>query len=106
VRIWFEWDWAGGEAELRRAIELNPSDALARMGYAHLLAQQKRFDASAEQREKGLELDPLNPTYQVMAAVQLSFAGHFDEATSRLRTTLAQTPGFGLGHVPLWILLD
>jgi TolB-like protein/Tfp pilus assembly protein PilF len=106
LRTWYEWDWMGGEAEFRRAIELNSSNALARMGYAHLLAQRKRFAESTEQREKGLALDPLNPFFQAFAAIELMMEGHFDEAIEHLRTTMEQNPGFGLGYVPLWVLLD
>lgn len=106
VRTWYEWDWTGGEAEYLRAIALNPSSALPRMGYAHLLAQLRRFDESAEQRERGLELDPLNPMLQAFAGTQLIMAGRFDEGMERLRTTIAQNPGFGFGHVPLWAALD
>jgi TolB-like protein/Tfp pilus assembly protein PilF len=106
VEAEYEWDWNRAEAEYRRAIDLNPSNALARVFYAQLLAEQKHFDESADQRERGLALDPLNPFYQAVAGMQLAMAGRFDEAIARLRTNFAKNPGFGLGYGPLSLLLD
>jgi serine/threonine-protein kinase len=106
VRTWYQWDWEGAEAEFQRAIELKPSSAPAHMTYAHLLAQLKRFDESARHMERSLELDPLNPMAQAMSGIQLMMAGQLDEAIARLRATLKRSPGFGLGHVPLWAMLD
>ena len=33
IKFWYDFDWAGGERELRRAIALNPSYALAHDQY-------------------------------------------------------------------------
>ena len=52
VRTFCEWDWDGAAAEFRRAITLNPSDAKARMGLASLLTLLKRFEESAEHRQR------------------------------------------------------
>ena len=49
------------EEEYRRAIELKPSYAFARMWYFQLLDHQQRWDEAREQIEKAGELDPLSP---------------------------------------------
>ena len=41
---YYEWDWAGAERAYRRALELNPGDAFARVSYAALLATCGRVD--------------------------------------------------------------
>jgi serine/threonine-protein kinase len=105
LRTWYEWDWEGAEAEYQRAIDLNPSNAQARVFYSHLLTFLGRADEGTEQARRALELDPLNPMYQALAGVQLMMAGRFDEGVARIRATLAKTPGFGFGYVPLWIAL-
>lgn len=40
----YEYDWAGGERQFRRAIELNPKYATAHQWLGELLAQTKRFE--------------------------------------------------------------
>ena len=36
ISVWSEYDWVKGEEEFQKALELNPSDALCRVFYAHL----------------------------------------------------------------------
>src|SRR5207237_5176737 len=46
-----DWDWAGTEREFRRAIELNPSHATARIWYAmYLYAMQRCAEPVVEAR--------------------------------------------------------
>jgi tetratricopeptide (TPR) repeat protein len=65
-----------------------------------------RFEPADRQMDEALKLDPLNPLFQVAAATQLIFGGRFDDAIARLQTTFEKTPGFGMGHIPLWAALD
>ena len=44
VRFYFEWDWAGAEAELRRAIELNPGSRVGQEEYGWFLTATGRLD--------------------------------------------------------------
>lgn len=59
--VWTEFDWAQGEEEFLRSLELNPNDALCRMYYSHLLAILQRYDESVIQANLALRRDPLNP---------------------------------------------
>jgi hypothetical protein len=34
IKEYYDWDWSGAEREFRRAIELDPSSALARQEYS------------------------------------------------------------------------
>jgi TolB-like protein/lipoprotein NlpI len=102
----YDWDWEAAEAEFKRSLELNPSLAEARVFYSQRLDHLGRFAEGTEQMDLALELDPLNPLYQVLSGIHLIWVGRVDEAVDRLRTTFAKTPGFGLGHIPLWTALD
>jgi serine/threonine-protein kinase len=106
VRTWYEWDWKAGEAEFQQAIELNPSNARALAFHAHMLTLLGHFEPADRQMDEALKLDPLNPLFQVLAATQLIFGGRFDDGIVRLQTTFDKTPGFGIGHIPLWSALD
>jgi TolB-like protein/Flp pilus assembly protein TadD len=106
LRAWFEWKWDVGDAEYRRAIELNPSNAQARAFHSHLLTLLGRFTQGTEEMDRALRLDPVNPFVQVLSAIQLILVGRFEDGITRIQATFAGTPGFGIGHIPLWAALD
>jgi eukaryotic-like serine/threonine-protein kinase len=55
------WDWAGAEAEYRKAIELNPNDVTSHHWYANLLSELGRPKEALAENEKALALDPASP---------------------------------------------
>jgi tetratricopeptide (TPR) repeat protein len=59
--VWTEWNWEKGEEEFLKSLELNPSNALCRMFYAHLLIILQRPDEAIYQANLALKLDPLRP---------------------------------------------
>jgi serine/threonine-protein kinase len=105
MRTYSEWDWEGARTEFRRAIELNPSNAQARIFYSHLMTVTGEGEEATEEAERALELDPLNPMIQALTGVQLLMRGRMEEGIARIRATLERTPGFGFGHAPLWFAL-
>jgi len=56
----YEWNWASGEREYRRAIELNPSYATAHQWYAESLVRQRRFPEAMAEIQRARALDPLS----------------------------------------------
>jgi TolB-like protein len=105
MQTFYEWDWEGARTEFRRAIELNPSNAQARIFYSHLLTLTGQAEEGTDEAERASELDPLNPMIQALSGVQLLMRGRLDEGIARIRATLERTPGFGFGHAPLWFAL-
>src|SRR2546425_12890754 len=75
-----EWDWAGAEREYQRAIELNPSDPLARIWYAIYLYAMQRFEEAVAQAERAQRLDPVSPLVNTWAGAAYFFAGRPEEA--------------------------
>ncbi|MEA2692129.1 MAG: eukaryotic-like serine/threonine-protein kinase, partial [Acidobacteriota bacterium] len=55
-----DWDWAGGERELRRALELNPNYATAHHWYWAALVILGRWPEARREIELAHELDPLS----------------------------------------------
>ena len=92
IKTWMDWDWAAGDAEYRRAIELNPNFADPRTGYSHLLNVLKRPDEAMAQIKRALELDPLNSLFQGFYAMDLMYARRYDDAIALLRKTLETSP--------------
>ena len=63
INFWYDFDWTGGERELRRAIALNPSSAEAHFQYGYLLMFEGRFDESLAEMRRASDLDPLSAEY-------------------------------------------
>jgi serine/threonine-protein kinase len=88
--VWhYEWRWADAEREFRRAIELNPNYALARIWYANFLMSRLRMKEALEQVAVGRELDPLSLVVNTNVGWILTVAGRPLDAIAQLRQTLA-----------------
>ena len=105
-RIYYEWDWAAGEAEFRRAIELNPNYPDARVFYWHFLSSMRRPEEARIHIERALELDPFHHLFQHAYGVHLYFARRYDDAIVQARKVLRTNPNFHMARSDLWNLLD
>ena len=83
-----EWHWAEAETEFKRALELNPNDAIAHNGLARWLLCQGRTDEALAWAQRGRQLDPLAVSGTDIAWI-LFQARRYDEATHELRSVLA-----------------
>lgn len=93
-RFLYDWDWAGAEASLQRAIELNPSLPDAHLAYAHLLSNLGRKDEAVLQARQALALDPLSPLVNTLAANFMLIAGQAGEAQRGWDNALELEPEF------------
>lgn len=75
-----DFDWQGGEAELKRAVELAPDDgeALFQLGVAR--ASQGDLAQAVELTRKALKLDPRNLSWYPWLVAYLMPLGRLDEA--------------------------
>jgi len=92
IRTWTDWDWKGGEAEYRRAIELNPNYPGARANFSHLLYILKRPEEAMAQVTRAMELDPLNALFRGFYAMDLMYARRYDDAIAAIHDTLRTSP--------------
>jgi len=88
VHFWYDWDFAAAEKEFKRAIEVNPSDAVAHGWYGWYLASMGRFDEAIAENKRALELDPLSPERSLGLGWDFYNARQFDQATQELRKTI------------------
>jgi len=74
-----------GDRELRRAIELSPSLAIAHQELGTSLVRQGRFDEALEQVLKARELDPLSPIAARLVALPYYLKRDYPRALELLR---------------------
>lgn len=94
VRFWYDWDWAGAEASLSRAIELNPSLGEAHMALAHLLSNTGRRDEAVAHAREAVSLDPLSPLANTLASNFIVMAGNPGDALQGWEKALELEPDF------------
>ena len=104
VLTWYDWDWAAGEREYRRAIELNPNFASAHCFYSFFLHAMRRSREARSEIERALELDPYNSLFHVALSKQLSYGNQPAEAMSGLQRAAALEPDSLFVHGDLWAL--
>ena len=93
-----EWDWEKSEKEFLKALAINPSDAGARIFYAHLLVILQRYDEALPQAQLALELDPLNPNMKIWASVALMADGDFKSALEVGEEVAAADPNYYMAY--------
>ena len=101
VNMFYEHDWRGTEKQFRRAIELNPSNAIAHDGLATYFLIQGKFDDALAEMERAKHLDPVSLNIKADRGLYLFFARRPDQAISELQATLEFDPGFGVAHSDL-----
>ena len=93
----YDWEWADSEKAFLRAIELNPSNTLARLWYANLLMSRKRFDESLRQAYAARDLDPFSLIVNTNIGWILHFAGRHQDAVTQLTRTVVIDPQYLAG---------
>lgn len=107
ITTWVQWNLEAGEQAFRRALELNPNDAMSRIYYAHLLACLLRGDEALDQAGQAVELDPLNPLILALNAVVLSCVDQRDYALVNLEKAISIDPfNFFAHHILEFVSYD
>jgi TolB-like protein/Tfp pilus assembly protein PilF len=99
--VWPHEQWEEGEQEFRQCLQLNPSDALCRIYYAHLLMILQRFDEAEEMARKALLLDPMRPLVMGLYGVVMNYLGHHEDALEQAEKALSIDPDNGFAIGPL-----
>jgi serine/threonine-protein kinase len=84
-RFYLDWDWTGGEREIKRAIELNPALAEAHLEYAIFLAALGRAEESIAEAKRALQLDPVWDLANATLAGVYIYARQYDRALAQAR---------------------
>jgi tetratricopeptide (TPR) repeat protein len=82
------WDWAAAEAEVARALELDPDDLEARSTHALYLRSAGRLDEAIGERQRIQRADPLNAYWLAALGSDYLLARRYEEAERSFRRAL------------------
>lgn len=99
IHFYYSWNWRASERAFRRAIQLNPADFSAHLGYAHLLSNTSRHEEALREVDRAIALDPVSPLAHVLKAQFLLHAGRYEESLVQTERALEISPRF-------WIALN
>jgi DNA-binding winged helix-turn-helix (wHTH) protein/TolB-like protein/Tfp pilus assembly protein PilF len=94
----FDWDWAGAEKELKRAIELDPGYATAHQWYGWYLISLGSFDQALEEFRRAQHLDPLSLYINLALGMPYYYSRQYDKAIEEYKRVLEMDAGFPLVH--------
>jgi tetratricopeptide (TPR) repeat protein len=98
VKLFYEWDWKGAEAEFQRTFELKRNYAMAPQWYAMELAALGRYEEAIRTTDRALQLDPLSNSINATSGFTLYLARQFEPSLEHCRKTIDQDPNFFGSH--------
>ena len=106
VKLVYDWDWPGAEAEFKKALELNPNSAAVHVGYAEYLAAMLRPDESIAHLEKAEALDPVSIVQDDIYGLALFMSRRYDRTIEFCRRVIHTDADFFAGHLWLGLALS
>jgi TolB-like protein/Tfp pilus assembly protein PilF len=92
LRYIHKWDWAGADADLRRAIELDANDAKTPLKYCLLQSAMGDLDNALKSARRATELDPMfSPPWAELARIQ-GATGDYVAARHSIEHAISITP--------------
>jgi tetratricopeptide (TPR) repeat protein len=92
VHLVYDWDGPAAATALKRALELNPTLATARLNYAAYLTTQGRDEEAVSEIRRAVDLDPLSIRTHTVGTILLLFTRRYDDALELARKGLEFEP--------------
>jgi TolB-like protein/DNA-binding winged helix-turn-helix (wHTH) protein/Tfp pilus assembly protein PilF len=106
VKMNCEWDWAGAQRLLKRAIELSPSDGEAHHVYASYLAEIGQKEEAVSEARRARDVEPLSPEYAGNVVWKLYLARQYQEAELEARRISELDPQDNGGYILASVYLE
>jgi TolB-like protein/Tfp pilus assembly protein PilF len=95
----YEWDWAGGQVDLKRAFTLDPRNGLPLQRYAVLLQVTGRGDDAIAEGRRSLEIEPLSFNHNAQMGRLFYYARQYDQAMRQPKESLDLDSSFAQTHL-------
>jgi serine/threonine protein kinase/Tfp pilus assembly protein PilF len=106
IYTYYDWDWAHGDQEFQRALQLNPNDAAVRHRYSRYLSSLGRIDEALREIKHEQELDPLSQVAKANVGMIYYFARQYDSAIKPLNDVLKEDPKFDTAYWGLGLIYE
>jgi len=94
VKVYYDHDWIGAEAEFRKALKLDLNLVSAHQRYGSYLTFMGRFEESIRHYETALELDPFSLQINMNLATTYYLRGEYERAINHLNKTSELEPNY------------
>jgi DNA-binding winged helix-turn-helix (wHTH) protein/Tfp pilus assembly protein PilF len=94
VKLYFDWDWAGAEAEFQRAIVLAPNYAASHEWYSIFLLAAGRPEDAFREIQLARQPDPLSLPVNTDLGFHYYYTGQYGEAVKQLKFVLELNKDF------------
>jgi len=98
IRLYYDWDWAAAERELKRALELAPNSPNTHHVYSVYLSAVGRLTHALQEVGRALELDPVSLPINADLGVMFYFARQYDQAIQQQLKTIELDANFAPAH--------
>ncbi len=98
TEFFYLWQSQAAEQEFKRAIQLDPSSALAHHWYGSMLTHEARYKEALEQLDIAVRLEPTSSANISTRALAWGLSGHRDEAVNILQNVLNASPDMTTPH--------
>jgi tetratricopeptide (TPR) repeat protein len=96
-----DWDWAGGEEELQKGIQLDKGDPIGHLAYGIQLACRGVQQSAVSEVERALEADPAALFPNFILGWIYGVCRRFDEAIAQHTLVSRLATDYGLPHLGL-----
>jgi DNA-binding winged helix-turn-helix (wHTH) protein/tetratricopeptide (TPR) repeat protein len=94
LKFTYEFDFDGAEIACRRAIELQPNSAIARVINSRFLNSRGRHSEAIKEIKAAIDLEPSSVYYQRNLGITLFYSRRYDEAARQLTRVIEMEKDF------------
>jgi serine/threonine-protein kinase len=101
VKGYYDWNWEDADRHIQRALDINPSLAMAHFQLSWFHALFGRMKEAIDEHKRAKELDPFNPLHVAWLGELYRWERRYDEAAAEALKSIEMAPKFPTGHFVL-----